>query len=313
MSQNFNHRNLEHAISLRRNPANATATQAAFNQKRLARIEKAIPTRPVYIPLKFNLDAVGQISPYQNETPLLPYDVIITGIISSNTSRRVALRESIKDLPFVIVGEKRNLHLSLADIAGRTSLADKGQKGIFNLPSPITVKDNSRLYIDVYKTDDTPEAESVNIVLVGTRVIKNSEMDDDVRKSVVAAIANRSIPKTIFLKHEIDYGSGLAGKKAKNIYTPRLEEPILIRGCRSSMKQSLINIGIEGEPDWTTGDMPIWGISAEDDNQQDSYLYFSRPVFMAAERVLGMTLENSIDGVNIDEQINELTWICELM
>jgi len=313
MSQNYNHRNLEHAINIRRFPERAAALQKAFDEKRLARIEKAISTRPVYIPFKFTLDAAGQVSPYQKETPTLPYDVIITGIITNNSARRIALREPNSILPIAIVGEKRNLYLSLADIAGGTSQAEKGQKGIFTLPSPLTIDARSRLYVDVYKPDTTDAPETINFVLTGYRVLKNQTLDGDVRASVERAIGLRSMPKTIFLIQEITFDSDNIGGRARNVSTPPVEEPILIRGVRSSLRSSFVNLGIQGETQWTTDDTPIWAIAAEDDDESDSYVYFQRSIFLPRDGVIEQDFINSVDGVNLDPQTGGKTWICETM
>lgn len=314
MSYNHNHRNLEHAINLRRNPATAAALQKAFDIKRLARVEKSIATRPVYIPFKVRLDAAGQISPYQVESPDLPYDTIVTGIITDNSSRQLIIRESFRDpVPVVIVGRKRNLYLDFSDIAGGTSQAAKGRKGAFYLPSPITIEAGNRLYFDVYKTEATADPELLNFVLIGHRVSRKYSIDDEMKTLVKQAISRRAYGKTVFLKQQFDFDSAAAGGKAKNVYTEQCDEPLFIRGCRSTLRHSLISIGIEGEPEWTTDDAPIWALAAEDDNEQDSYVWFQRDVFLPAEAVLEMELENSIGG-NIDPQFkNQITWICETM
>jgi hypothetical protein len=312
MNNSGNHRNLEHAINILRNPAKARESQTELNKKRLARVEKSIGIRPVYIPFEFVLGAASQVSPYQDITPSLPYDVVISGLMSDNSARQLVIRESFRDLPFVLAGENRNLYLNLGDLAGGTSAAAKGQKGIFYLPSPIVLEAGNRLNLDVYKTETTPDPETINFVLVGYRVSKNYQLDDAERKLVLDSIAKRSLPRTIWLKQQIDFDSAIVGGKARNVYTPQCDEPLLIRGCRSSLRQSLIDLGIEGEAVWTTNDCPIWAIVGDDEDESDSYMWFQRPIFLPSRETLEMSLTNSIDGVNIDPQLaNQITWICE--
>jgi hypothetical protein len=307
-----NYRNLEHAINILRNPTNADKMQEDFNKGRFARVEKSIATRPVYIPFEFALDAVGRIAPYQDTTQPVGHDVIVTGIISDNSDRQIKLTESFRDIPYLLVGEKRSLQLNLSDIAGGTVTAVKGQKGIFTLPAPIIIRAQNRLSIDVYKTETTDDPETVNFVLTGYRVSENYQIKDAERKLVNESIAKRDLPRIVILKQEINFDSALAGGKARNVYFPTSDEPLLVRGCRTSLNHSLIRLGIEGEPEWTTKECPIWAIAQDELNNESSYLWFQRPVFLPARTVIEMSLENSINGVHIDPQNNNIiSWICE--
>lgn len=307
-----NHRNLEHAINLLRSPATAAKQQLDFNNKRLARIEKALSTRPVYIPMKFDLLAASQTSAYNQISKPLPYDVIITGVISNNGNRQIVIRESYQDTKICLTGESRNTYLKLSDLGGGNFLTTSGKKGLSPFPSPLTLRRNNRLDVDIYKTAATAAAEVLQVVFVGYRVYKSSRLDEEQLPLVQQFMNARDYPRTVFLKHKINFDVAGVDGVALGLFTPESDEFLLIRGVRTTLSFSNCLIKLSGESEWTINNTPIWAIAAESENDQMSYLYFERPIPYPAKNVIEMSFFNGADGVNIDPQNdNEITWICE--
>lgn len=308
---------LEHLIAKRIDGEKATKLQSDFNAGRWKRIQSALNTRPVFIPLEFEMNAVGQISPYRDTTPSLAYDVIITGIKADSSTRDIVIRRTEDDKPIVYVGDELNLFLRIDEIAGQGTTSGGGQTGVFYLPKPIILPAGNRLTIEMYKTDTTGDPEEANIVLVGIRVFNRAYgellLDSQERTTIDFLIRSREIPRVVFLKHSVEFDSAIAGGLSNNIYTPQVEEPLLIRGVRTTLRHSLITMRIEGEPNWTVEPTPIWGIAAEDDLGHDNYQWFSKPIFLHSKTSIEIErVVNSIDGNLIDAQTgNSITWICE--
>src|SRR5690606_14991296 len=128
---------LEHLIAKRIDQNRATSLQNDFNVARLKRVQSALHTRPVFLPLAFEMNAAGQISPYRDTTPSLAYDVIITGIKADNGTRDIVIRRTEDDKPMVYVGDELNLFLRTDEIAGQGTTTGGGQTGVFYLPKPI--------------------------------------------------------------------------------------------------------------------------------------------------------------------------------
>lgn len=317
MNWNGQRRYLDHAIAKMQNPAMAGKLQAEFDAWRRKRLFDAATTRPVFHPLQFNMLAAAQTSPYRDTTQSLGYDVLITGIKADVQTRDIIIRRTESDLPICYVGDEANLNLRVDDIAGITATTGGGQTGTFYLPSPILVPSQTRLTIEMFKTDVTAAVEQANIVLIGVRVFHRSFADSllDPAERLLADqfIALRDIPRPVFLKQLVAFDSAIAGGEARNLFTPKVEEPLLIRGIRTTLRQSQIEIGVTGEPTWTIEPTPIWGVAGEDELGHDNYQWFSKPIYLhSGDTVEVRRVINSIDGTLIDAQTgNTITWICE--
>lgn len=317
MNWNGQRRYLDHVINKRQDPANAAKLQAEFDAWRRKRLTDAATTRPVFHQLQFSMTAAAQTSPYRETTESLGYDVLITGIKADVATRDIIIRRTESDLPICYVGDETNLNLRVDDIAGITATTGGGQQGAFYLPSPILVPAKTRLTIEMFKTDATAAVEIANIVLIGVRVFHRSFaealLDPAERMLADQFIAMREVPRTVFLKQAIAFDTALAAGEARNLFTPKVEEPLLIRGVRTTLRQSLIEVGVTGEPTWTVTPTPIWGVAGEDEMGHDNYQWFSKPIYLhSGDTIEVRRIINSIDGSLIDAQTgNTLTWICE--
>lgn len=317
MNWNGQRQTLDHLISLLQFPERKQSLQTDFNAKRRARVTAALTTRPLFIPLQYTMTAAAQVSPYRSTTPSLSYPAIITGIKADTQTRSIVIRRTEDEKPIVYVGEELNLFLRLDEVAGQGATNGGGQLGVFYFPEPIILPAGNRLTIEMYKTDVTADVEVANIVLVGMRVLNPAyaaELLDPAEKQFIeSTLQMREIPRTIFLKQAITFDSAVAGGLATDLYTPEVEEPLLLRGIRTTLRQSTISLRVQGEPDWTIGQVPIWGLAAEDELVHDNYQWFSKPVFLHSKNQIEISrVVNSIDGSLIDAQEgNSITWIAQ--
>ena len=317
MNWNGQRRWLDHSIAIRQNPGNTAKLQAELDAFRRKRIFEAATNRPVFLPISFEMTAAGQVTPYRSATKSLGYDVLITGIKADTQTREIIVSRNQGDAPLAYVGDEVNLNLRVDDIAGITATTGGGQTGVFYFPTPILLKAGNILTVEMFKTDTTLEVEEANIVFLGNRVFNKAygeALIDPLESQLIDRyIRLREIPRTVFLKQLVDFDSAVAGGEATNLYTPRVDEPLLIRGMRTTLRQSTIELGVEGEPDWTYEQTPIWGIAGEDELMYDNYIWFSKPVYLHSDTVIVIRrVVNSIDGVLIDAQTgNTVTWICE--
>lgn len=308
---------LDHSINLRHDPTNRGKLQADLNAYRRKRVIEALKSRPVFLPLSFEMTAAAQTSPYRDITPLLNYDVIVTGVKSDTQTRDIIVRRGVDESSLVSVGDESSLYLRCDEFAGQGATNGGGQLGTFYLPTPLLLNAGQRLTVEMFKTDVTADAEEANIVLVGVRVFPKSygiDMLGDQGDAVDHFIRVREIPTIHYLKQVFDFDLAKgAGGEARNLFTPRRDEPLLIRGCRTTLRHSLIELGIQGEPSWTTEPTPCWAIAAEDELIHENYNWFSKPIYLPANGVIEVRrVVNSIDGTLIDAETgNTITWICE--
>ena len=308
---------VNHLIAKRQDVTNGSKLQSDFNSKRRAKVQSAVSTRPVFMPLEFAMSAAGQVSAYRDTTESVNYDVIITGIKSDVQTRDIIIRRTEDEKPVAYVGEEQSLFLRTDDIAGVNATVGGGQIGTFYLPSPIILPAGNRMTVEMFKTDTTADPEEANIVLIGFRVFHKAyglELIDRAENSrIEQLIQMREVPRVVFLKQVVEFDSAAAGGIARNLYTPQVEEPLLIRGVRTTLRHSLIEISIQGEPKWTTKPTPIWAVAGEDEMVHDNYQWFSRPIFLHSKNTIEIErITNSIDGSLIDPQsTGTITWLCE--
>ena len=316
MNWNGQRATLDHLITRRLDPAAAKTLQRDFDAKRRSRINSALCVRPLFVPLSFEMTAAAQTSPYRQTTPSLNYDVIITGIKADTQTRSIVVRRTEVEKPLCYVGEAVSLYLRADDIAGVSATNGGGQTGTFYLPQPIVLAKGQRLTVEMFKTDVTADPEEANIAFIGVRVLNreyaNELLDSDEKARIDQLIAYREAPTTVFLKVPVTFDSALAGSEDANIYTPAVEEPLLVLGMRTTLRQSTISIGVEGEPKWTTSQTPIWAVAGEDEMVHENYQGFSKPIFLHSNAQIEIErIVNSIDGTAIDEETgNTITFIC---
>lgn len=317
MNWNGQRRFLDAAIKKRLDPANAAVIQSELNTYRRNRINDALTVRPVYLPLVFNMDAAGRTSPYRDVTPSLDYDVIITGIQSDVQARGIILKQTESDISLLRTGDELNLNLRVDDISGISVAVGGGQSGPFYLPSPLIIPKRTRVSVEMFKPDTTANPEVAHVVLIAVRVFSREYADYALAGGEIDRINNyiaaREVPTVRLLKQSVNFDAAGVGGQAVNLYTPRVEEPLLLRGVRTTLEQSSIEFGISGEPSFTVEPTPIWAVAAEPDTGHENYHWFSKPIFLKS----GQTIEtrrvvNGIDGSTFDAQTgNTITWICE--
>ena len=322
MNWNGQREALDHLIKLRLegDPAKREALQNEYNNKRRARVMSAMCVRPVYIPLEFTMTAAAQTSPYRALTPKLGYDVIITGVKADRQLRDCYIRRN-DEQPLVLVGDESSLYLRSDEFCGQAATTGGGQLGPFYFPQPLLLEAGKRDSFEVYKTDATTDIEELNIVLIGIRVYPQSYADilynDDEKRAVERALQMRQAPETRFLKVPVSFSTAAAAGLATNISTPEANELLLVRGIRTTLRQSLIaEIHLEGEPNWVTDECPCWAIAAEDELIHDNYLWLSKPVYIGkGKSIMIDRIINNIDANDtslIDSQTgNTITFICD--
>ena len=317
MNRNGHGKYLDHAIAIRQQPENRAKLQSELNNWRRKRLVEAATVRPVFLPLEFTMTAAGQVSPYREYTRSLGYDVLILGVKADVQTREIIVRRTDSEAPLAYVGDEANLNLRVDDIAGISATVGGGQTGTFYLPAPITLNNGERLSVEMFKTDTTAGVEVANIVFIGVRVYNKAFAEaliDPVESQLIDRyIAARETPTDRFLKVAVAFDSAIAGGEAANIYTPKVEEPLLIKGIRTTLRQSTIELGIEGEPSWTYEGTPIWAVAGEDEMVHENYQWFSKPVYLHSNTIVEIRrIVNSIDGSLIDAQTgNTITFICE--
>lgn len=314
MDFNNNHRWVDHLINARRFPEKAAAAQADLNRYRRARIETAAATRPIYLSLFYDLPGEELISPISQTTPDLRYDCVITGVIASTTqNRRIIFKKAESELPFVILEQQAtNLRLTLEDLAGNSDATN--QQRIFYFPTPLDLRAGERLSIEIF---DTNEAEELQIVFVGYRVLPpgSNTVNPEQQALITRYLQFRRTPEIRLLTQRIIFDADQPNAKTGLIFSPQAAEPLLIRGCRSSLNVSTIRLRIEGEPEWSPAAFPIFALATQTGVGQQNYEYFERPIFLPAKTAIEMELTNSVDSSGIFdnslEVSREITWLCE--
>ncbi len=318
MNWNGQRQTLDHLISLAVSPGRQASIQADFDAKRRSRIQSALSTRPLFLPLQFSMTAAAQTSPYRDLTPSLGYDVIITGIKTDTPSRNINIRQTESERSLVRVGDNINLFLTGDDVAGTTAGLTPGQNGTFYLPSPIRVPQGSRVTVEMYKQDATAGAEVANVVLIGVRVLNPSwgEMllDPDERLVIDRCLYLSPAPTPLLLKVPVNFDVAGVGGVAESIMTPRVENPLLVRGMRSNLAWSTVELGVAGEPTWTPRATPIWAVAQEAEQNNDAYMWFSRPVYLKSDNQITVyrVTNGGVDNATFDDQNgNTITFICD--
>lgn len=320
MNWNGQREKLQHAIKIASDPANRAIYQAEFNAGRRRLVEQSLLTRPVFIPLRFDLNAAGQDPAYRETTAMLEYDTVIVGIKSDTQTRNIVLKYTENEQSLLRTGNDFNTFLRVDDIAGQTVTNGGGQIGTFYLPSPVFLEARRRFTIEMYKTDTTGTAEEANIVLIGLRVLTKEHAASLIRQDESALIdeliALRAVPQIRLLKVPVTFSTALAGGIDEDIYTPAVEEPLLVRGIRTTLRQSRIEIGFRGDDLWTYEETPIWAVAGEDEIGHENYQWFPKPVYLHADRQIYIRrITNGIGptGIeNIDTQTdNTITFLCE--
>lgn len=319
MNWNGQRTTLNHLIRKLSDPSNAEKYTKDFADERWKRVQDSLATRPVYIPLSYTLLSAGQAPPFKATTPQLGYDVIIIGIKTDIwPARDIELKFTDSDTGLVRTGDDATIFLRSDDIAGCSVDAGGGQLGTFYLPEPIELKARQRLTVGVYKTDNNPAVDlNANIVLIGVRVYNQAQqaLDSPEIDRINQVIATRSQPVTRILKIGFVYSGSAGGETDVNNLSPRVDEPLIIHGIRSTFRRSKINIGISGEALWTVipDTTPIWGVAGEDELDNENYQWFPKGVYLRSGGTIEIPkLIQSIDGSTVEASLTgQIAFYCK--
>lgn len=302
-----------HAISLRRFPGvDVDKKQEAVNKGRFDRIEKAFWRLPVYLPLRWDLPAAAPIAPIAATTSnQLDYDLLIVGAITDSPNRQIRFKNSNSEINPSYVGRDTTINLNAGDIAGTTmTFSNDAQVGIFYYTSPFILYKSQQITIEMFK-EATADAEVSNIVFVGYRIFSDkqtfAQAEADEIKDLKHFIALREVPRQVFMKSEVVFD---VNGYARDVKTPDTDEPLIIRGVKTTLSNSLItSCKLQNGLEFVVGEVPCWALFCEP-NGHNNYYYFKEPIYLPRKTALQMTLKNTINGVNIDDD-GSITWLCE--
>lgn len=316
MNYNRNELTFRHYWNLLREWDNRVQIQQTFDKLRFNQIQKAIGSRPVLIPMQIELNTVGQPQPYNAKTSPFNYDLIVVGYMSDGASRDIILDKVEKANPLVYVGDANSLYLTLDEIAGQPQATNpKGQKGIFYLPSSKLFFRGERLSLDVFQREDLAvgDPQIVNFVIIAYRVFPKSVSDIQFNYEMPVIneyIAKRFAPETVFLKTDVVFDiDGQGG--TTTVYTPQLDEPVILKGCRSTMRNCFVEMGLVGEERFTELPVPIWSFAHGDEIPHENYLWNECGIYVPAKIQLRMKCNNTgeaFDPQGINGE-NTITWI----
>jgi hypothetical protein len=302
-----------HAVNNRRFPnEKVDERQKTVNAGRLVRVEKSFYKLPIYLPMQWTLPAVPPVAPIVETTDnRLDFDVLIVGAIADAPSREFRFKNSPSEINPSFISRELNINLSLADIAGTIEPFIEGQRGIFYYTSPFILYKGQQLTLEMFKKDATANDVLVNLVWVGYRIFSEkatwlgyeSTEATDAKKF----IALREVPRQIWLKQEVQFD---ANGFANDIRTPDIDEPLLIRGVRSTLNASMIkSLKIQNGLEMVVGEVPSWAVFCEP-NPHQNFHYFRESIFLPRKTALQITLKNTIDGLTYDPS-GTITWLCE--
>lgn len=328
MNRNGHGALVDYWIKVLSEPETRPAERMSLAMRRKQQVFGSLLTRPFYLPLQFDLAAAGTPIPYTQLTAQLGYDVVLTGVrtdawvaedpgVFPAAGRQVVLQFTNNNESQTIVrtGGDTTLYLRTDDFAGSTVDSGGGQLGVFQLPNPIFLEAGNRIQVDMFKPDDTGAAEVVNLVFVGYRVLPKAAAESVITPKEMALIDNyinnRETQEMRFLKLGVEFNSAAVGQQIENLSTTKLQEPVILRGIRSTLRQSTLQLGIDGEAAWMPSQTPIWAVTAENDLETDAYLWFEKGVYLPSQTILNIPLiiNGNIDGLNIDPTNGEITFI----
>jgi hypothetical protein len=284
---------LNHLIDRLRFPATAATSQAAYDRLRLTDVENAKLTRPEFIQIQNALPGTNQTLPISEQSEALDHDVILTGGITDAEDRQGNFYVKRTDDAYTIVGDEANVRLSIDALLGK-SVATAGLAGVQDLISPILLEERQTITLQVY--DDPAVADTVTTVFKGLRVFSPTQADGQLtgaeRDEVNTAIAKYSSPQPRFITVPVTFASNEASAQ-----TPKLDEPVLVHGFRSTFTNALINFGLSSADSFSTDPFAIWALCAEQNNARMLYQPLKFPMFIPSKKRLYFELFDSIDGV----------------
>lgn len=288
----------EHLLDKLNNPSDALKKQGLYNQQRFETVLSGLRVRPAFLPVQIQMPAAVQSLPQSGQTNDLTYDVIITGAISDGEEKKINFGFNDENTkPFVSTGETAT-QISLEAIAGK-SLESAGHNGIQTF-EPFLLRAGDTLNVDIYKPVATAGIETVTICFVGYRVysefLVQENFSQQSRENVQKEISKRVNRQQRFDTVKVTFADNRATAQ-----TTKVNEPRLIWGFRTTVKNALITLGFDNNEAFSKDYFPIWALAAESGNNTDNYRYLKRPIFLAANQQLYFMLKDSINGSTLAE------------
>lgn len=288
-------RAFEHLVKGLYDPSTSKANQDSFNAERLQRVKDSFQLRPQFLPVQITMPAGVQVLPISATTNELKFDVVIVGIITDGEDKQINMRRDQETgTPFVSTGVDAGARLSLDAIAGK-SLETGGLNGIQPL-TPFLLRKGEGITFDVFKPLATADAEIVSICLIGYRVMSNASANElftpDFTDYLQKQISRRPTPEPRFSVCPVNFVNGRADAE-----TPKVNEPRLILGFRSTVKDALCNVGFDRDNAFSRDYFPIWAIASEAGVNFENYRLLRRPIFLEANQQLYFSLINSINNL----------------
>lgn len=296
----MNSQSYEHLKSILRSPEQAAVAQATYDRKRLADVENSKRVRPHFLPIQLTLPAAAATLPVTGSTEVLNHDVIVHGAITDAEDRNGRFYRDVEANPLVRYGQGNGLKLSIDAIAGH-NVASAGLPGVYRYPEPFLLKRNQLLTLEMFQETSPGVTQVVSTVFTGERVFRANSVEaslaDDERKEIQKFISRRPAPEPRYGVMLVDFDA----TGAASAETPKADEPLLILGFRSpnsSMSDSMVNFGFDGDNSFAKSRFPMWALISEADNGRQLYQMLKTPIYVPAQQQLLFNFFNTIDGVN---------------
>ncbi len=291
----------DHLVEILHDPDSKTARQRSFDGWRFAQVLDALRIRPQFLPVQIVLPMAAQPLPLSGATKELNYDCIITGAITDGEDVKINLRRDSEDVkPFVNVGTEAAAQISLDAIAGK-SLEATGKNGVQRL-QPFLLRAGESLTVEVFKPTGSGAVDTLSLCFCGYQVLSRAlaaeNLTEKNKNQILNAIAARPAPEPRFTVCPVKFDAVDGTASAE---TPKSNEPTLIRGFRSTVKNALINVGFNRNAAFSREFFPIWALAAEAGNNSDSYRMLKSPIFLEPQQQLFFNLKNTINGVSVAE------------
>jgi hypothetical protein len=286
-----------HLVESLHNPQLSESNQEAFNeQNRMSIVLDAMKTRPAFLPVQLTLPAAVQQLPKSESTNDLQYNVIIHGAITDGEEKKINFRRNSDDsIPFVSVGREVGSQISLDAIAGK-SLESGGKSGIQEL-MPFLLRSGESLAVDIYKPVATLGIDVVSVCFTGSRVftktISEEFLTSELRDVIAREIIRRVTSEPRFAVCDVKFSDHSAQAE-----TPKVSEPRLVHGFRTTVKNALVNLGFDADAKFARDFFPVWALAAEAGNGSENYRYLKTPIFLAPNQQLYFSLKDTINGIN---------------
>lgn len=295
----YDRETLEHIIALTQYPERSTALQKAFNDVRMARIERQVRFRPEALYIKHTLPTAAQTMPIAAQTPEVSHDLILTGAITDAVDRDARPYYDWDQWPLFKFGNEPDTRLSMDAIAGKAMIA-AGYAGVKKLAKPIALPANRVMNLEMYQDLSPADPTIVSTVFTGTRALRTGYQDAELstteRDLVWQYIQSTTAPSLRWASCVVDFNGASTCQAKLPAWT---REPISIIGFRSSFSNALVNWSFEGEDNaaFAPVQFPIWALCAEPNNNHKQFEPLDVPLFIRPRRQPVFNLTNTIDGV----------------